>query len=176
MVERSYEEKLRWLSWFRAHFDDWVTRTIESYVDEPDALTGFLWIACAIEWLAGFWYGASTKGKSGEVYRDWLKEYFPPVYDPDLLYDSLRNGLVHSFTIKGKHYGLLYNNSRYHLRKDTNGQTMLNARDFFDDWQTAKEKYFDEVERDAALLDKAFERFARDEFLGPVTSYFDKRA
>ena len=57
-------------------------------------------MTCAIDYLAGFWWGKSTIGNVQLVYTRFVKEYFPKDrYDPEGLYDSLRNGLLHMFTI-----------------------------------------------------------------------------
>lgn len=160
-------EKLAWFqSDFRPHFDKWVIGPINRLVREEDALIGFILMACAIDYLAGFWWGESTKGKVQEAYSNFIDAYFPKGrYDAIGLYDSLRNGLVHMFTIKNKKYALTHNNPGCHLKVDRNGQIILNAGDFRDDLITAKERYFTDVEEEPYLLDKVLERYSRDGFL-----------
>ncbi len=163
----TYDQKLQWFrERFRPHFDSWVTGTIGRYISVPEALISFILVACAIDWLAGLWWGKSTKGEVKEAYTGFIDEFFPPgKYDADGLYDSLRNGLVHMFTIKGRKYALSHNKSWLHLKHNTSGEIYLNAEDFFADWLTAKNKFFDAVDKDPVLLDKLLERYERDGFL-----------
>jgi len=126
-------------------------------------------MACAIDYLAGFWWGKSTKGKVEKAYTGFINEYFPKGrYDANGLYDSLRTGLVHMFTIKGKKYALIHGHPELHLKTHRAVHIILNAEDFCDDLTSAKDRYFDDVEATADLLNKIVERFARDSFLGVV--------
>lgn len=164
-------EDLTWFrNDFRPHFDNWVFGPIDRLVHSQDALVGFILMACAIDYLAGFWFGESTKdGKVKEAYVGFIMEYFPKGrYDPEGLYDSLRNGLVHMFTIKRMKYALTHNNPGLHMSKDQSNRIILNAADFRDDLQAAKERYFDEVEQNPDLMGKLKERHERDGFMGPV--------
>jgi hypothetical protein len=111
-------QKLVWFrTYFRPHFDDWVFGPIDRLVHAQDALIGFIFMACAIDYLAGFWWGKSTKRNVEKVYVDFMNQYFPEGrYDAKGFYDSLRNGLVHLFTIKNKKYALTHNNPHLHLK------------------------------------------------------------
>jgi hypothetical protein len=163
----SHEEKLAWFRHkFRPHFDGWVFDPIGRLVPSQDALVGFILMACAIDYLAGFWWGKSTRGQVEAAYIGFIEVYFPKErYDVQGLYDSLRNGLVHMFTIKGKKYVLTHNKSHLHLKPDLWGQIILNAEDFRDDLAIAKERYFDDVEAKPGLLDKVVQRYTREGFL-----------
>jgi hypothetical protein len=160
-------QKLVWFrNYFRPHFDNWVFGPIDRLVYAQDALIGFIFMACAIDYLAGFWWGKSTKGVVEKVYTGFIDQYFPEGrYDTRGLYDSLRNGLVHMFTIKNKKYALTHNHPHLHLKVDANGQVVLNAGDLRDDLRAAKERYFDDVEARADLLDRLLERYNREGFL-----------
>jgi hypothetical protein len=166
-LNSSHSDKLEWFrQYFRPHFDSWVFGPIDRLVPSRDALISFIVMACAIDYLAGFWWGKSTKGKVRKVYSGFIERYFSSGrYDADGLYDSLRNGLVHMFTIKGRKYGLTHNQPGVHLKVDSSGQIILNAADFRDDLKAAKERYFDEVESDPDLLDNVIQRYVRDGFL-----------
>jgi len=159
--------KLYWFrDYFRPHFNEWVFDPIDRLVPSQDALIGFIFMACAIDYLAGFWWGKSTKNQGKAAYTGFINSYFPPGrYDAEGLYDSLRNGLVHMFTIKNKKYTLTHNNPHLHLKRDPYGQVILNAEDFRNELVGAKERYFDEVEARSDLLDKVLDRYARDSFL-----------
>jgi len=158
------------LSWFRnefqAHFNEWVFGPIDRLVTSQDALIGFIVMACAIDYLAGFWWGRDTKRNVKLAYTGFIDAYFPKGrHDARGLFDSLRNGLVHMFTIKNKKYALIHNMPDMHLKNDTAGRIILNAADFRDDLVAARDKYFDEVETNSDLLDKLWDRFNRDGFL-----------
>jgi len=162
----THSQELSWFKgFFRPHFDDWVIGPINRLVCTQDALIGFIFIACAIDYLAGFWCGNSTKGKVQKSYIGFIDKYFPKKrYDSIGLYDSLRNGLVHMFTIKNKKYALTHNNPSLHL-KVRNGQIILNAGNFRNDLISAKDRYFADVEAKPDLLDKVVKRYNRDGFL-----------
>ena len=172
-MDKQQEASLDWFrDGFRPHFDKWVFGPIDRLVESRDALVGFILMACAIDYLASFWWGNTTKNKVRDAYIGFIDEYFKKnVYDSDGLYDSLRNGLVHLFTIKNKKYALTHNNPALHLRTDTDGQILLNASDFRNDLVLAKNAYFNAVESSNGLLDKLIQRYARDGFLGPITSH-----
>lgn len=161
------DEKLKWFrEVFRPHFDEWVFGPIDRLVPSDDALIGFIFMACAVDYLAGFSWGESTQGKVQAAYVAFIDQYFPRSrYDSKGLYDSLRNGLVHMFTIKGKKYALTHKNPALHLKQDRDGHIILNAGDFRDDLHSAKERYFTAVEAQPQLLDKCVERYVRDGFL-----------
>ena len=168
----SHSQKIAWFrSYFRPHFDDWVIGPINRLVHTQDALIGFIFMACAIDYLSGFWWGKSTQREVEDAYTGFINEYFPKGrYDVNGLYDSFRNGLVHMFTIKNKKYSLTHNNPGYHLKIDGIGQIILNAGDFRDDLIAAKERYFLDVEAKPELLDRVLDRYNRDGFLdlGPL--------
>src|ERR1039458_7754454 len=73
-VGGSPPQRLVWFrNYFRPHFDDWVFGPIDRLVHAQDALIGFIFMACAIDYLAGFWRGKSTK----KAYTDFIDQYFP---------------------------------------------------------------------------------------------------
>lgn len=142
---------------FRLHFDEWVFGPIDRLLSTEDALIAFIVMACAIDYLAGFWKGKET---TRSIYKSFIDEYFPTGrYDSKGLYGSLRNGLVHMFTIKGKKYALTHGHPELHLKTDSNGQVVLNAADFRNDLVGAKERYFNDVEANSRLLQKVVKRY-----------------
>ena len=53
----SHAEKLTWFrDQFRPHFDGWIFDPINRLVHSQDALIGFIFMACAIDYLASFWW------------------------------------------------------------------------------------------------------------------------
>jgi hypothetical protein len=156
-----------WIREFRSHFEQWVFGPIDRLVPSDDALVGFIMMACAIDYLASLWWGESTEGSVKKAYTGFICAFFPPgKYDPEGLYDSLRNGLVHLFTIKDKKYALTHNHPELHLKVDAKNQVILNAADLATDLRCASDKYFDAAISTPALSEKAHLRFTRDGFLG----------
>jgi hypothetical protein len=164
-------EKLYWFkNQFMPHFDEWVFGPINRLVISQDALIGFIFMSCAIDYLAGFRWGKTTKGVNRKSYIEFIDTYFEKnKYDSDGLYDSLRNGLVHMFTIKNKKYALIHNKPEVHLKKDQTGQIIINAGNFRDELAAAKDKYFNDVETSSELMDKIIDRINREGFLSVST-------
>jgi hypothetical protein len=163
------EGKLAWFRDFRPHFSASVLAPINRLVHrKEDILIGFILMSCAIDYLAGFWWGESTQeGLQRKSYTGFIDSYFLPRkrYSSQGLYDSLRNGLVHMFTIKKGLYELTYSEPENHLKVGSHGFIILNASNFRDDLFTAANRYFNNVEASPELLYKAFERFRRDGFI-----------
>jgi hypothetical protein len=69
---------------------------------------------------------------SRQAYVGFINEYFRPrgLYNAKGLYDSLRNGLVHLFTIKNKMYELTFDEPERHLTVNRMGYTVLDAASF----------------------------------------------
>jgi hypothetical protein len=162
-------DDLKWFrNEFRPHFDDWVFGPVERLViSEP--LIAFIFMACVIDYLAGFWWGKSTKNYVHDAYVGFIDEYFPKGrYNSEDLYNSLRNGLVHMFTIKDMKYALTHDHPELNLLVTSSGHTLLNAMDFKNDLIAAKLKYFDEVEADEVFMGKLKDRYNRDGFMLPI--------
>lgn len=163
-------QKLDWFkNRFRPHFDEWVVDTAQRMVNAGDdvgvAMPAFIWLACGIDWLAGF--RSEENSSNTKSYTGFVGEYFPQTYNPNKLYDSLRNGLIHSFTIKKSHYALIHRHPELHLA--FNGQSeILNLENFFKDWVDAKNKFFEDIEQNADKLDRAYQRHESDGFLGLI--------
>ena len=161
-------EELEWFRReFRPRFDEWVFGPIDRLATSADALVAFILMACAVDYLAGFWWGKRIKANEGRiVYTSFINQYFPSGrYDALGLYKSLRNGLVHMFTVKGQKYTLTHNNPGLHRQTARSGQIVLNAADFRDDLVAAKDSFFDDVEKKPELLARLIDRYTRDGFL-----------
>lgn len=158
-----------WFQDFRPHFNSWVLDPIKSFPFTREyMLIGFVFMSCSIDYLSGFWWGESRElGMSRQAYVGFINEYFRPRgrYNAKGIYDSLRNGLVHLFTIKNKIYELTIDEPERHLTVSHNNYIILNASSFRNDLVDAANRYFDEVEKNPQLLDKAFQRYERDGFV-----------
>jgi hypothetical protein len=158
-----------WFQAFRPHFNCLVLDPIKRFPLEMDEmLIGFVFMSCCIDYLSGFWWGESREiGMVRQAYIGFINEYFRPRgrYDAKGIYDSLRNGLVHQFTIKNKMYELTFGEPERHLTVSHHNCIILNAGSFRNDLIDAANRYFDEVEKNPHLLDKAFQRYERDGFV-----------
>lgn len=161
-----------WLRDFQPHFNSLVLDPIQRFsLKIDDTLVGFVFMSCCIDYLSGFWWGDSKEiGMVRQAYVGFINEYFRPrgLYDAKGLYDSLRNGLVHQFTIKNKMYELTFDEPQRHLTVNFNGFIVLNAGSFRNDLINASHLYFNELKKNPQLLDKAFQRYERDGFIGWV--------
>ena len=164
--------KREWFRDFRPHFHTLIFEPINRLVaSKEDVLIGYILMSCTIEYLAGFWWGESVEvGVIRQAYVGFINTYFYPRgrYNAKGLYDCLRNGLVHTFTIKNKMYELTYDEPEKHLTTGSHDCIVLNAANFRDDLFGAANRYFDHVETDSELLDKAFMRYERDGFIAWV--------
>lgn len=170
-------EKLNWFKQqFRPHFEIMAVSPAKDMIEHPNgAMPAFLWITCAIDWLAGFMYGEKRKptGDVKKSFTDFIKIYFDsnPEYakHSENLY-TLRNGLIHNYTIKEQNNKREYCLARQgrggdHFKVMANGQTILNLDDLFADFESAKDKYFDAVEQTPSIFDKFEECYDREGFL-----------
>jgi len=104
--------KYIWLRDFQPHFNSLVLDPIKRFpLKIDDTLISFVFMSCSIDYLSGFWWGDSREiGMVRQAYVGFINEYFRPrgLYNAKGIYDSLRNGLVHQFTIKNKMYDLSF--------------------------------------------------------------------
>jgi hypothetical protein len=117
---------------------------INKYVNDY-TIAEFILCSCLIDQLSGFRYNSDKVGKR---YKEFVKEYLKK-YNPDELYNDLRNKLVHNYSV-GSHYGLTRNAKHLHLKK-VNGLLHLNLEDFILDLKSAIDKYILELRNDICL-------------------------
>ena len=164
-----HDGKLIWFHDFRPHFNYLVIDPIKRFtLKMDDMLICFVFMSCCIDYLAGFWWGENRDtGMVRQAYTGFINEYFRPrgLYNAKGIYDSLRNGLVHLFTIKNSIYELTFDEPHRHLTISHNGFIVLDAGSFRNDLIAAANRYFDDVEKNPLLLDKAFQRYERDGFV-----------
>jgi hypothetical protein len=161
--------KFIWFQDFQPHFKYLVMDPINKFpLKMDDMLIGFVFMSCCIDYLSGFWWGENRDiGMTRQAYVGFINEYFLPRgrYNAKGIYDSLRNGLVHLFTIKNKMYELTFDEPQRHLTVSHNGLIILNAGSFRNDLINATNCYFKDVKTNPRLLDKAFQRYERDGFV-----------
>ena len=109
----------------------------------------FILCSCLIDQISGFRYNTDKVGKR---YKQFVKDYLPN-YNPDELYDDLRNKLVHNYSI-GSFYGLTRKAPHLHLQK-ANNVIHLNPENFISDLKAALDKYIIELRSDSDIRRKA---------------------
>lgn len=115
----------------------------------------FILCSCLIDQISGFRYNTDSVGKR---YKQFVKEYLPD-YDPEKLYDDLRNKLVHNCSV-GSSYGLTRKAPHLHLKK-SKGVTYLNLENFISDLEKALNKYIDELKGNGDIRRRALERYTK---------------
>lgn len=99
-------------------------------------------------------------GESGKRFKNFVKEYFPKSYKEhvsDLCF--LRNGLFHAFS--PRKFSLTHGRSYAHLKKQGNGDHILNAEDFYAALLSASQHYFSELHSDSDVQ-KLFDKRLKD--------------
>jgi len=112
----------------------------------------FILCSCLIDQISGFRYNTDKVGKR---YKQFVIDYLPN-YDPDQLYDNLRNKLVHNYSVGS--YALTRKAPHSHLQK-INGVTYLNLENFILELKSALDKYINELRNDAAIRQMALSWF-----------------
>jgi len=105
----------------------------------------FILCSCFIDQISGFRYNIR---KVGERYCKFVTDYLP-AYNPNELYNDLRNKLVHNYSI-GSFYGVTRKAPQMHL-KVINGITVLNLENFIGDLKQALDKYILELKVDNSV-------------------------
>jgi hypothetical protein len=126
---------------------------IPSLLNDDGAFLSFICTLTATEALGGF---LSPKLQNGPRFKAFVQRYFPDPYpvQADALW-KLRNATVHGFSTGP--YTLTHHNSHLHLTQD-GGLMVLNAEDFYATLVSASKRYFDELNKDAALQAAFIER------------------
>ncbi|NPV02387.1 MAG: hypothetical protein HPY53_13515 [Brevinematales bacterium] len=121
----------------------------------------FILASCFIDAMAGFHAGVTkqtcTRGNSRR-FKEFVKK-FMPLYDAEMLYEDLRNGLVHAYT-SGKTYVFTHsNNAGFHFDKTQKGSIILNLEDFLAHIRSAYSQLRNEILNDHSAYIHAHIRF-----------------
>lgn len=120
----------------------------------------FILCSCLIDQLSGFRYNTDKVGKR---YRQFVKEYLPK-YNPNELYEDLRNKLVHNYSL-GEFYELRRRSEMPHPILQS-GRTRLVLEDFIVDLESAMFKLFQELKTIKSIRNNAVEWFEKHEIIG----------
>jgi hypothetical protein len=103
----------------------------------------FILASCFIDYMAGFITGHKTTNKD---YKQFVKDFLPPLYDPDKLYNDLRCKLVHNYS-EGGSYIFVDAKPVLHGKK-IDGKVVINLENFIDDLESALRKVFADLDTD----------------------------
>ena len=146
---------------------EWVISDIERASIKGEAKTaGFILISCAIDFLATLHKGTKSNGK---VYSRFIDAFFEDkdVYKGRELYDCLRCGLVHNYTIHHSKYILTHGHPDRHGELDGE-KTILNLENFFDDLVKAKQRYLARLKASQDLQENVKRQVSKVGVLGLV--------
>jgi hypothetical protein len=131
------------------------------------APAAFILLTCLVDFLGTLYAGKKSTGETFKAFiSDFMKqEYHGVGYDPEKLWKSLRNKLVHNYSLGD--YLLVHNHPDLHLTLHR-GATVLNQEDFFQDVRQAADDYFAHVAQETALQDKLSDRISEDGIIGDV--------
>lgn len=121
----------------------------------------FILASCFIDYLAGFYYGHKAEKID---YINFTNKYLKK-YDGEKIYYSVRNGLVHNYSVERDFVFSEKGLDGQNLEKYKNGKTVLNLEDFLSDIESAMNKYFKVLDRDKNLRKRAINRFKRGKIL-----------
>ena len=123
----------------------------------------FILASCFIDYMAGFVKGKET---NREDYKKFVKDYLPPLYNPQKIYTDLRCKLVHNYS-EGGSYLFVDNKSNLHgKREHASGKLFINLENFVDDLEAALKKLLTEIEQDDSKRKSAEARYKEIGLLG----------
>ena len=125
------------------------------------APAAFVLLTCLIDFLGTLYAGKESTAETFKKFvSDFMKqEYHGVGYNPRRLRTSLRNKLVHSYSLGD--YILIHNHPDLHLTPHS-GATILNQENFFQDVKQAADAYFARVAQETTLQDKLSDRVSKD--------------
>lgn len=129
------------------------------HIDTNTTMAVFILGSCFIEALAGFYCEQTDpdlRNKSRDQFVKFVTKYLPQ-YNSQDLWHSLRNGLVHSYTDKGKY---LYVNKKrdLHYSRHQNRALIINDEDFVEELKNAYGQFRDDILNDPDIFLKAKKR------------------
>ena len=130
------------------------------HIDTNTTMAVFILGSCFIESLAGFYCGQTdpnSYGKSKDQFVEFVTKYLPK-YNPQDMWQSLRNGLVHSYTDKGKYLYVNKKRDLHHLQHQGRG-LFINDENFVEELENAYEQFRYDVLNDPNIFLKTQQRF-----------------
>jgi hypothetical protein len=137
---------------FRKHFPVYVYQSISACLKERLGVGAVILTCCAIDTLAKYASaGKSLKGNK-QQYTNFVTNYFPPEYDPEIFYKIVRCGLVHAFDLE-KQFAILPCNETWarelHLKALPGGKRkIINPYELARHMKAAHKKLADDLDKD----------------------------
>jgi hypothetical protein len=131
---------------------------------EGAKMAGFLLGFCFIDATSGFHAGRTKqnmKGNNRKHFTAFVMKHMPG-YQSGLLYDDLRNGLVHGYTIGDTYAFAHLERDGKHFETKTTGfgmRTLLNLEDFVSDIEKAYNSLREAIRTEPTQFQKALARY-----------------
>jgi len=153
-------------------FDKMAVGDIKRAFDGGAKVGAFILTFVAIDCLATWRAGHDSNAK---CFEKFVTKFFPKQYEVFAkdFYTLLRSGLVHNYSIKKGKYALTDGDPRIHLEETPDGITMLNWEDFFRDFLTARDRYYEAVRRSEKLQHRIQGQISRQGLLEVRQISFD---
>ena len=131
---------------------------IEKSLEKNMLIATFILCACFIDQVSGYYCGINhmkgVKPIVGKRFKQFCKDYLHDKinknHDDELLYNELRNEIVHSYSSTGK-FALGTGLKDSHLKKHKNGSIILSADVFFADISCAFEMWVNDLKKNQDL-------------------------
>lgn len=120
----------------------------------------FILGSCFIEALAGFYCGQinpNSYGKSKDQFVEFVTKYLPKYNSLDM-WQSFRNGFVHSYTDKGKYLYVNKKRDLHHSRHQGRG-LFINDENFVEELESAYKHFREDILNSYDIFLKAKRRF-----------------
>ena len=153
---------------FRESFEKFIVQDLKKALNAEVEVGVIILTVVGIESLSGYYAGRKSDDETFKAFID----AFMPEYSTHavILYKCIRNGLAHDYIIKeyeGKSFLFTRNAGEKHLTpvSQRNGWFYLNRRQFSLDFLKAQEYFFEELEVNNELQEKALSRLNKKGFL-----------
>ena len=84
----------------RKHFPTNIYPSISTCLIDHKGFAATILICCAIDTLSSYATSNPTKQGNKKKFMNFIKKYFPSIYDSEQFYKIVRCGLVHSFNME----------------------------------------------------------------------------
>lgn len=136
---------------------EFAIKDINIAMNHNAPIGAFILASCLIDCLAGFRYGVPENFKgSRQRYIKFIDEYYDNKYEGKVMYDSMRNRLVHNYAERGSYLFSHKNELEHNFKYD--GKINIESDEFIKDLELAMKKYFNDLEKDPDLQRIAKER------------------
>ena len=160
-------KKITWYK-FKDSFEKFIVKDLEKALQANVEVGVIILTIIGIESLSGYFSG---KNSDIETFKDFINEFMPSYSShAETLYKCIRNGLLHDYIIKeheGKCFLFTRNIGENHLQPvpNTPGWFYLNREQFARDFIKAQKDYFQRIEMDKKLQERAIHRLSNKGYL-----------